>query len=86
VQATTGRNIRSKSHSRPVQRRDAALAATPLPDTLPAAILERLRTNNITSCEVWRALGAKRGRIFGITRRMRNVIDRAVAAALKGRA
>jgi hypothetical protein len=60
-----------------------AATATPLPADLPPNILERLCANNITSCEAWRALGAKRGQLFGITRRMRNVIDAAVTEALE---
>jgi hypothetical protein len=55
----------------------------PLPTTLPAVILERLRSYNLTSCQEWIALGAKRGRLFGITKKARKQIDRAVAEVLK---
>lgn len=58
-------------------------AATPLPDTLRAVILERLRAHNLTSCQDWLALGAKRDRIFGITKKARKQIDAAVARALE---
>lgn len=55
---------------------------TPLPE-LPTAILGRLKAERILTCEDWQALGLERGRIFGITRRMRKVIDAAVADALE---
>jgi hypothetical protein len=48
-------------------------------------LIERLRAEGITSCEQWRALGAKRGRIWGVTRKICKRIDRAVAAAIKAR-
>jgi hypothetical protein len=50
---------------------------TPLPADIPP-VLER-----VTSCEAWKALGAKRGRIFGITRRSPRIIDTAVGEALE---
>lgn len=56
---------------------------TPLPTELAPAILGRLQAEGIASCEAWRALGPKCGRIFGITRKMRKRIDRAVAVALE---
>jgi hypothetical protein len=52
---------------------------------LPAALLERLAAHGITTAEQWLALGAKRRRIFGITRKMCEQIDAAVSALKWGR-
>jgi hypothetical protein len=64
-------------------REAAPVAVTPLPVSLPVAIVDRLRTNGLTSCQEWLALGAKRGQLFGITKKIRKQIDRAVAAAIE---
>ena len=56
---------------------------TPLPADLPAVLLERLRAEGVMSCEQWQKLGPKRGRIWGVTKKIRKQIDRAVVAAIK---
>jgi hypothetical protein len=55
---------------------------TPLRE-LPAALLQRLAAHGITTCEAWRAIGAKRRMIWGVTRRASEQVDAAVAALLK---
>lgn len=51
---------------------------TPLPTAIPAEIRVRLHREGINSCEDWRRLGAKRGQLFGITKKTRKAIDAAV--------
>ncbi len=68
-----------------VLKRRAAVSADPI--ALPWASLapqigQRLRAEGIETCAQWRALGAGRERIFGITGRMRLAIAAAIAAVL----
>jgi hypothetical protein len=51
---------------------------------LPPVIGQRLHAAGITTCEQWRALGAKRRMIWGITRSMVEQIDAATAALTRG--
>lgn len=62
--------------------RSAAQRATALPADLAPVVLERLHNEGVDTCEAWLALGAGRGRIFGITKRVRRAVDAAVAAEL----
>jgi hypothetical protein len=64
-------------------RKLADPAATPLPQ-LPPAILERLRGHGIHSCEDWQGLSRSKQRaIWGIPGASVELINRAVAGALK---
>jgi hypothetical protein len=57
--------------------------ALPLPADLPAAVLQRVAAHGVTTCDQWQALGRRRHRLFGITRRMVAEIDAAIAKALR---
>lgn len=59
----------------PDAARDAALSWA----DLPAVVLERLRGHNVASAEDWFALGRRRYKLFGVTRRMCSEIDAAIA-------
>jgi hypothetical protein len=57
--------------------------ATPLPEELPAAVLQRLVAEGITTCEQWLTLRHRRREIFGITRAKVAQIDAAVTEAVR---
>ena len=60
----------------------AEAPATPLPwEDLSSVVAERLRAAGIESIEEWCALAEQRFNIFGLTRPMVVMVDRAVAAA-----
>ena len=62
-------------------RVNAAIQHVPLPwSDLPVNIAARLKSENILTVQAWRR---NRTKVFGITRRMREVIDAAVTAALR---
>jgi hypothetical protein len=54
--------------------------ATPLPEELPAAVLQRLAAEGITTVAQWRALGRRRREIFGLTARMVARVEAAMKA------
>jgi hypothetical protein len=57
----------------------ANIPQSALPDSLPAAVRDRLARNNIATCEAWLALKRERFAIFGITRKTAELVDQAVA-------
>ena len=58
--------------------------ALPIPrDKLSAILIERLSAAGINTCDAWLALGCRRHRIFGVTRRIVAQIDTAVAEAMR---
>jgi hypothetical protein len=56
-------------------------AKQPIPTTVAESARQRLAREGITTVSHWRALGAKRRQIFGVTARMVREIDAAVKAA-----
>jgi hypothetical protein len=64
-----------------ISRGSAATIAQPW-DTLPSVLAERLCAAGILTAEDWRRLGVRRRQIFGITRKMCEEVDSAVAALL----
>jgi hypothetical protein len=66
-----------------ISRGSAATIAQPW-DALPSVLAQRLCAAGILTCEKWRALGAKRRMIWGITRSMVEQIDAATAALTRG--
>jgi hypothetical protein len=64
-----------------VSARDAATRGS-LPvnlggDALPAHVIERLRAEGVTTLADWRALGARRRRIFAMVRQLDELAQRA---------
>lgn len=51
-----------------------------LPLVLPAHVIPMLRDEGIVTVEDWRALGARRWKLFGVTPRSVEAIDRAAKA------
>jgi len=53
-----------------------------LPADLPHPLIERLRTEGVTTLEAWAALGRRRRQIFGVTRAAVAQLDALAKAAL----
>jgi hypothetical protein len=52
------------------------VASHPLPvDHIPAAVLDRLAAEGVTTLEAWRALGSRRHQVWGVTRRVAEKLD-----------
>lgn len=63
----------------------AAIVATQVPETLPAAIRQRLAAEGVSTLEQWRALGHRRLQIWGITRSTARTLDE-LAKAMRSHA
>jgi hypothetical protein len=48
---------------------------TPLPESLPAGVIERLHVEGVHTLADWRALGRRRFELWGVTRATANLLD-----------
>jgi hypothetical protein len=83
VNATVKPAVEATNPVMSVAVKDTSTTGATTPPRIAPAIAKRLRAERIGTCQEWRALGPKRGGIFGITKRARERIDAVVAAELE---